>query len=132
MSLTCDAWQAGNVDGYFVVTAHWIEEPTTGKWELKCALIGFTQLNNVHNGKQLGQALYKVVRQMGIEHKVIEATLSICNVPLYLPSVTKVGHVTCDNASNNTTMIKEFITRLRITMGKKYNWKKRKIKCIHQ
>ena len=23
VSLTCDAWQAGNTDGYFAVTAHW-------------------------------------------------------------------------------------------------------------
>ncbi|KAF8230432.1 hypothetical protein L208DRAFT_1183306, partial [Tricholoma matsutake] len=54
VSLTCDAWQAGNADGYFAVTAHWIEELTPGKWELKSTLIGFTQLNNVHNGEQLG------------------------------------------------------------------------------
>ena len=26
VSLTCDAWQAANTDGYFAVTAHWIEE----------------------------------------------------------------------------------------------------------
>lgn len=26
VSLTCDAWQASNTDGYFAVTAHWIEE----------------------------------------------------------------------------------------------------------
>jgi hypothetical protein len=42
--LTCDAWQAGNTDSYFAVTAHWIEEPTPAKWELKSALIGFTWL----------------------------------------------------------------------------------------
>jgi len=42
VSLTCDAWQAGNMDGYFAVMAHWIEEPMATKWELKSALIGFT------------------------------------------------------------------------------------------
>lgn len=41
VSITCDAWQAGNTDGYFAVTAHWIEESTTAKWELKSALIWF-------------------------------------------------------------------------------------------
>lgn len=44
VSLTCDAWQASNTDGYFVVTAHWIEELNSAKWELKSALIGFTCL----------------------------------------------------------------------------------------
>ena len=42
VSLTCDVWQASNVDGYFAVTAHWIKDPMTGKWELKSALICFT------------------------------------------------------------------------------------------
>jgi hypothetical protein len=26
VNITCDAWQAGNTDGYFAVTGHWIEE----------------------------------------------------------------------------------------------------------
>ena len=30
-SLTWDEWQASNTDGYFAVTAHWIEEPTPGR-----------------------------------------------------------------------------------------------------
>ncbi|KAF8239859.1 hypothetical protein L208DRAFT_1037625, partial [Tricholoma matsutake] len=55
--LTCDAWQMGNADGYFAVTAHWIEEPTPGKWELKSTIISFTWLNNAHNGEWLGQTL---------------------------------------------------------------------------
>jgi hypothetical protein len=68
--LTCDAWQAGNTDGYFTVTAHWIEEPTPSKWELKSALIGFTLINNAHNGERLGQALFKVIKRVAIMDKV--------------------------------------------------------------
>lgn len=45
VSLTCDTWQAGNTDGYFAVTGHWIEE-TAMQWELKSALVGFMQLCN--------------------------------------------------------------------------------------
>ena len=71
VSLTCDAWQASNVDGYFAVTGSWIEEEkNTGQWELKTALLGFTQLNNAHNGVRLGQALFKVISRAGIAHKV--------------------------------------------------------------
>jgi|SRR6267142_146539 len=62
VSLTCDAWQASNSDGYFAVTTHWIKEPTPTKWELKSALIGFMQLNNAHNGVRLGQALFKIIK----------------------------------------------------------------------
>ena len=77
VSLTCDAWQASNADGYFAVTAHWIDDSMTGKWELKSALIGFTQLNNAHNGEWLGQALFKIIRWVGIEHKVSISSQSI-------------------------------------------------------
>jgi hypothetical protein len=45
-------------------------------WELKTGLIGFTQLNNAHNGKRLGQALFLIVRRVGIEHKVSTASFA--------------------------------------------------------
>jgi hypothetical protein len=132
VSLTCDAWQASNTDGYFAVTVHWVDEPTPTSWELKSALIGFTRLNNAHSGEQLGQALFKVVKRMGIEHKVSKHNR--INVTPYSSTGAagmKVGHVTCDNTSNNTTMMKELSARLKIATGKKYVWKKRKIKCMH-
>ena len=60
VSLTCDAWQAGNTDAYFAVTGHWIGEQVPGEWTIEQALLGFVQMNMAHNGMQLGQALYKV------------------------------------------------------------------------
>lgn len=68
--MTCDAWQASNTDGYFAVTGHWIEEAVPAQWEIKSGLLGFIRLNNAHNGKRLGQALFKVVTRVGIENKV--------------------------------------------------------------
>ena len=70
VSLTCDAWQASNTDAYFAVTGHWIEKPMAGVWKKQSALLGSTRLNNTHNGKHLGQALFKIVALVGIEHKV--------------------------------------------------------------
>ena len=58
------------MEGHFAVSGHWIEESTPLHWELKSALLGFTQLNNVYNGKRLGQALYKIVERVGIQLKV--------------------------------------------------------------
>ncbi|KAF8800899.1 hypothetical protein BYT27DRAFT_7008256, partial [Phlegmacium glaucopus] len=50
------------------------------------ALLGFTQMNTAHNGTpRLGQALYKICDCLGIVHKI--------------------GHITCDNTSNNDTML---------------------------
>jgi hypothetical protein len=70
VNLTCDSWQAENTDSYFAVTGHWIEETTLTQWELKSGLLGFTQVNNAHNGERLGQALFKIIKQVGIVHKV--------------------------------------------------------------
>ena len=70
VSLTCDAWQAGNADAYFAVTGHWIEEKTPGDWNTETALLGFTQMNTSHNGTRLGQALYKICNRLDIVGKV--------------------------------------------------------------
>jgi hypothetical protein len=51
------------------VTGSWIQEDG-GKWQIQTALLGFTQLNNAHNGMRLGQALFKIVSRVGIIHKV--------------------------------------------------------------
>lgn len=70
VNITCDAWQAANTDGYFAVTGHWIEETAPAVWECKSALLGFTKVNNAHNGVRLGGTLFKILDRVGIAHKV--------------------------------------------------------------
>jgi len=53
-----------------VVTGHWVEETEPGVWGIKSALLGFTQMNMVHNGEWLRQALFKIIDHVGIAHKV--------------------------------------------------------------
>ena len=77
ISLTCDGWQASNADAYFTVTGHWIEESKPGSWLLESAVLGFTQINNAHNGLRLGQALFKICDRLGIAHKVCAVNIII-------------------------------------------------------
>ncbi|KIJ26340.1 hypothetical protein M422DRAFT_272627 [Sphaerobolus stellatus SS14] len=70
VSFTCDVWQASNIDTYFAVITHWIEAQP-GKWELHAALIGFTCMNESHNGLRLGQALYKIIARIDLVNKYI-------------------------------------------------------------
>lgn len=126
INLTCDAWQASNTDGYFAVTAHWTTASTPTDWDLSSALIGFTRLNNAHVGVRLGQALFKVIKRLGIVAKVRYSVLCV-RVTAH-SYVLKIGHVTCDNASNNETMMKEFAARLENATGTPYDWKEHKIK----
>ena len=111
------------------MTGHWIEETTPAQWEHKTAVLGFTQVNNAHNGQRLGQALFKICRRVGILHKVWVSSFTVTwHHPAPLLFALKIGHVTCDNASNNTTMMKEFAAQLKDSTGKKYKWRKQKIK----
>jgi len=70
VNITFDGWQAGNTYAFFAVTGHWIEETEPTKWEPKNALLGFTKVNNAHNGKRLGGVLFKILDCVGIAHKV--------------------------------------------------------------
>ncbi|RXW23821.1 hypothetical protein EST38_g1987 [Candolleomyces aberdarensis] len=89
VSLTCDAWQASNRDAYFAVTGHWIEgEIPGGELKMHSALFGFTQMKTAHDGARLGCALNRIVKRLGIGHKI--------------------GWITCDNASNNKMMLAHF------------------------
>jgi hypothetical protein len=88
ISLTCDAWQASNTDGYFAVTGLWIKEISPGCGKQHLALFGFVRMNSTHNGHRLGTALFKVCKWLGIAHKV--------------------GWITYDNATNNTAMMTYF------------------------
>ena len=37
------------------------------------ALLGFTKLNNAHNGRRLGGALFKTIDRLGLAHRVRES-----------------------------------------------------------
>lgn len=110
VSLTCDAWQASNTDGYFTATGSWIEEVSEGHWEEQSAILGFVRMNNAHNGRRLGTALFKICDRLGIAHKI--------------------GWVTCDNATNNTTMMYHFATMIFEKTGKHFDSTKRRIRCV--
>ena len=45
---------------------------------------------------------------------------------------SQVGHVTCDNASNNRTMLQELASRIKAATGIKYNWQQKKIKYVER
>ena len=81
VNLTCDGWQASNTDGYFAVTAHWIESKKAAsmEWQLRSALIGFVRLNTAHDGRNLAHALFGVTERLDITTKVLPFTLySVC------------------------------------------------------
>ncbi|KAG6823240.1 hypothetical protein H0H92_010889 [Tricholoma furcatifolium] len=47
-----------------------------------------------------------------------------------LKLLLNIGHVTCDNAANNSTMMQEFAKQSKSKLGKDYPWKERKLGCL--
>lgn len=81
-----------------------------GHWEQQSALLGFVRMNSAHNGHRLGTALFKVCDRLGIAHKI--------------------GWVTCDNTSNNASMITHFAALVRQATGEEFNAMKQRIRCV--
>ncbi|KAJ7795540.1 hypothetical protein B0H14DRAFT_2620834 [Mycena olivaceomarginata] len=64
-------------------------------------------LNNAHHGVRLGQALFKIIRRLKLEGRL--------------------GYVTCDNASNNGTMLVELARLLLAATGQVWDPIERRI-----
>jgi hypothetical protein len=90
-------------------------------------------MNTAHNGQRLGQALFKICQRLDIVHKVcvgVPCTFDIRYTLLYgIPYYAlQIGHITCDNASNNGTMIQEFSRCYKKKTGEHFDVKKRHIR----
>jgi hypothetical protein len=82
-------------------------------------------MNMSHNGVRLGQALYKICNRLKIVHKV-----RCIDLNKYLSEFydMQIGHITCDNASNNGTMLDEFGRCYRLKTGGTFDTQKRHIR----
>ena len=109
------------------MTGHWIEECVASKWTIETTLLGFVQMNTAHNGTRLGQALYKVCNRLRIVAKV--RTDSVERESL-LANLLQVGHITCDNAKNNDTMLEEFARCYQAKTGRRFDIKRRQIRYV--
>lgn len=67
--MTSDMWSAKSLDPYMAVTAHYVTEKN-GRLELRSRLIGFRRVNGVHDGDNLGDIFYGIIKEWGILHKV--------------------------------------------------------------
>ena len=109
------------------MTGHWIEECAASKWTIETTLLGFVQMNTAHNGTCLGQALYKACNCLCIVAKI--RTDSVERESL-LANLLQVGHITCDNAKNNNTMLEEFACCYQAKTGWRFDIKRRQIRYV--
>ncbi|XP_030970702.1 zinc finger BED domain-containing protein RICESLEEPER 2-like [Quercus lobata] len=79
--LTSDLWKSSTTDEYMVLTAHYID----ANWELQMRVLCFSHTPPPRSGKILGERLFNILKEWGIEKKVFTITL--------------------DNASYNDTLV---------------------------
>jgi len=83
------------------------------------------QMNCAHDGRTLGQALYTICQRLNIVLKV--TWISSSTVFIFL-IIFQIGHITCDNASNNRTMLQEFARCYHFKTSVKFDIKRRHIR----
>lgn len=81
-SATTDIWTCSTQKiAYMAVTIHWIDS----SWEMNKLLIGFEQIQGIHNGENIANVFVKVLKEFGLQNSLLAVTL--------------------DNAGNNGTAI---------------------------
>ena len=83
VSFTTDCWTSPNMIAFMGITAHYIDKD----WNLKMNTLDFNYLPGIHSGSNLRVAFESVLRDFGLETKILGITL--------------------DNASNNDSFIEE-------------------------
>jgi len=116
ISFTTDVWTDPNQRAFMAVTAHWIEvteeKSSSGsykKLQLHADLIGFHKMPGRHTGKHLAYCFKFITDRLNITNRVS----TIITSKHYILLITRqIGWITCDNASNNNTMMDELQTML--------------------
>jgi hypothetical protein len=95
------------------VTAHWIQATTANgshKLILRSDLIGFHKIPGRHNGRHLANCFLYIIDRLKITDKVCFYSFYLFLAQLLIHF--KIGWITCDNASNNDTLMETLETLL--------------------
>jgi hypothetical protein len=87
--LSFDLWTAPNYIPMLAITGHWTRSDHT----VKTTLLSIQEISGPHDGENIGQTVYDVIQEFGIEDKI--------------------GFFMGDNATNNDTTIRYIERRVR-------------------
>jgi hypothetical protein len=103
--LAFDLWTAPNYTPTLAITGHW----TGHDYTAKTLLLAIRDITDVHDGKNIGQAVYNTMKEF-----------SICE---------KIGYFMGDNASNNDTTIQSVNWQLQEDSFDDFQWEERRLRC---
>lgn len=70
MATTADVWSRENLDSHLAITGHYLSRLPNDDIVLKSELLAFRKLEGSHTGANLGKVFVKVLKEVGILHKV--------------------------------------------------------------
>ncbi|KAJ8457523.1 hypothetical protein ONZ45_g18279 [Pleurotus djamor] len=117
ISFSTDIWSDPNLTPFMAVTAHWIQGTifvshggrSRYAIRMRADLIGFSHIPGSHTGESICKTFLAVLERVGIKQRI--------------------GWVTVDNASNNTTFIECLERELKI-LGIPFSQSERHIRCF--
>jgi len=85
VSFTSDIWSDPNLTSFLAITAHFCRCPDgPGSLEITHRLLAFRVVHGSHDGENIGQIMYDIVKEVGAHRKVINCGGS----PFYLVLTT--------------------------------------------
>ena len=66
ISFTSDCWSDPNLASYMAVTVHFSARDLNGRLEIRNRLLAFRIIEGRHDGKNLGQILFEIIKEAGI------------------------------------------------------------------
>jgi hypothetical protein len=103
--LSFDLWTAPNYIPMLAITGHWTGSDHT----VKTSLLAIREISGPHDDENIGQTVYDVVQEFGIEDKI--------------------GFFMSDNATNNDTTIQYIERRVREDGNIGFDWHERRLRC---
>ena len=95
VSFTSDIWSDPNLTSFLAMTAHFCRRPGgPGSLEIAHQLLAFRVVQGSHDGENIGQIMYDIVKEAGAHRKVIARS----GWPLYLTMISANYVLTVDGS----------------------------------
>jgi ketopantoate reductase len=82
ISFTSDIWSDPNLTSFMAVTTHFCLRDEAGRLSIASRLLAFRVVEGSHDGEHIGDALFEIMDEAGITHKVCSQCFQIqmCNL----------------------------------------------------
>ena len=70
VSFTSDIWSDSQLASFLAMTAHWCRHDPAGRLEIANRLLAFRLVEGAHDGENIGQIMYNIIKDAKAHRKV--------------------------------------------------------------